>query len=31
MEKIILGKPVTRADASNTGWVSASDLHNWAE
>lgn len=29
-EKIVVGKPVTRQDASNTGWVSASDLHDWA-
>lgn len=29
-EMIVIGKPVTTADAANTGWVSASDLHNWA-
>lgn len=30
-EKIVIGKPVTTADATNTGWVSAINLHNWAE
>ena len=30
-EKIVIGKPVTTADASNTGWVSAINLHNWAQ
>ena len=38
-EKIVVGKPVNRADAANTGyliylyifrWVAASDLHHWA-
>lgn len=27
--KIIVGKPVTAADASNTGWVNTSDLGKW--
>ena len=30
MEKIVIGKPVTESDASNTGWVPASKLHKWA-
>jgi len=29
-EKIVIGKPVTTHDASNTGWISASDFHDWA-
>lgn len=29
-EKIVIGKPVERADAVNTGWISASDFHSWA-
>lgn len=30
MDKILLGKPVLKSDATNTGWVSATDLHDWA-
>ncbi len=29
MDKIVVGKPVTQQDATNTGWVPASDLHDW--
>ena len=29
-EKILVGKPVTRADATNTGWVDPKLLHTWA-
>ena len=29
-DKIIIGKPVTTGDASNTGWISASDLGTWS-
>jgi len=29
-EKIVLGKPVLKSDATNTGWVSAQNLHDWA-
>ena len=30
-EKIVIGKPVTPGDASNTGWISAIDFHNWSQ
>jgi chitinase len=30
LDKIVVGKPVTPADASNTGYVPAADLHEWA-
>jgi chitinase len=29
MNKIVVGKPATQADATNTGTVSSSDLGNW--
>jgi chitinase len=28
LNKIVIGKPVTPADASNTGWISATDLNS---
>lgn len=30
LEKIIVSKPVTQSDASNTGWVSPSSLGDWS-
>jgi len=30
-EKIVLGKPVSPGDATNTGWVSAGNLGAWAK
>ena len=29
-EKILLGKPATPNDATNTGYVNWGDLHDWA-
>lgn len=29
MTKIVVGKPSTRTDATNTGFVEAADLGNW--
>ena len=28
MERLVVGKPVLRSDAANTGWMSASDLQS---
>ena len=30
MKKIVVGKPISPSDASNTGWVRQTDLGNWA-
>lgn len=30
LDKLVVAKPVTASDASNTGWVAASSLGDWA-
>jgi len=30
-EKIVIGKPVTKGDATNTGWIEAADLGAWSK